>query len=35
MDYLLIKLWMWVAAAGALGLVTGWLSCRHTDDDRR
>ena len=34
MDYLLIKLWMWIAAAGGIGLVTGWLACGRPDDDR-
>jgi hypothetical protein len=28
MDYLFVKLIWWVALAFALGLVTGWISCR-------
>jgi hypothetical protein len=28
MDYLFVKLVWWVALAFALGLVTGWISCR-------
>jgi hypothetical protein len=29
MDYLFLKLIWWVALAFALGLVTGWISCRE------
>lgn len=30
MDYLFIKLIWWVALAFALGLVTGWITCRES-----
>ena len=33
MDYLLIKLWYWIALALVVGLVTGWLSCSRADDE--
>ena len=29
MDYLFMKMIWWIAAAFALGLVTGWISCRE------
>jgi hypothetical protein len=29
MDYLFLKLIWWIALAFALGLVTGWISCRE------
>jgi len=29
MDYLFVKLIWWIALAFALGLVTGWVSCRE------
>jgi hypothetical protein len=29
MDYLFIKMIWWIALAFALGLVTGWISCRE------
>ena len=35
MDYLVIKLWPWLLAALATGLVTGWLSCNSSDDEGR
>ena len=34
MDYLLIKLWYWIALAMAIGFVTGWLSCGPSRDKR-
>jgi hypothetical protein len=34
MDYLLIKLWVWVLAAGVIGFATGWLSCSRGDERR-
>jgi hypothetical protein len=27
MDYLIVTLWPWIAASGALGLAWGWFSC--------
>lgn len=32
MDYLLVKLAWYVAAAFAFGLVVGWLSCSRESD---
>lgn len=29
MDYLFVKLIWWIALAFALGLITGWISCRE------
>jgi hypothetical protein len=29
MDYLFVKLIWWIGLAFALGLVTGWISCRE------
>jgi len=29
MDYLFVKLIWWIALAFALGLLTGWISCRE------
>jgi hypothetical protein len=29
MDYLFVKLIWWIALAFALGLVTGWITCRE------
>ena len=34
MDYLFIKLIWYIAAAFALGLVVGWLSCTRKSDTR-
>ena len=33
MLYLTLKLWPWIAAAGGVGFLTGWLSCGRGDDD--
>ena len=32
MDYLFIKLFWYVAAAFAIGLAVGWISCGAVDD---
>jgi hypothetical protein len=34
MDYLAAKLVWWMAAAFAIGLVIGWLSCGRPSRDR-
>ena len=32
MDYLLMKLWVWVLLAGGVGFATGWLACSPRDE---
>jgi hypothetical protein len=34
MDYLAVKLVWWMAAAFAIGLVIGWVSCGRPSGDR-
>jgi hypothetical protein len=34
MDYLIVKLAWWLAAAFAIGLVVGWLSCGRAESDQ-
>lgn len=34
MDYLLYQLSWWLAAAFAIGLVVGWVSCGRTESKR-
>jgi len=35
MEYLVSKLVWWLAAAFAVGLVIGWISCSRTRTDRQ
>jgi hypothetical protein len=32
MDYLVVKLFWYLAAAFAIGLVVGWISCGRVED---
>jgi hypothetical protein len=34
MEYLVYKLAWWLVAAFAIGLVTGWISCSRSGDER-
>jgi hypothetical protein len=34
MDYLAVKLVWWMAAAFAIGLLIGWLSCGRSSNNR-
>jgi hypothetical protein len=34
MEYLIVKLFWWLLAAFAVGLVIGWMSCSRTETDR-
>lgn len=33
MDYLFLKLIWWIALAFVLGLVAGWMSCGHPEEE--
>lgn len=33
MDYLFVKLIWWIALAFAIGLVSGWYSCRRAGEE--
>jgi hypothetical protein len=34
MEYLVVKLFWWLLAAFAVGLLIGWMSCSRTEADR-